>query len=81
MSNLVHFVDDEFLEIELDAVGRLRVLQALNLSPQVTLDCTVFVNFRRPGLTGELCNGKDEEGGAVCDEQTCIDWVLPGVRS
>jgi len=77
MSNLVHFVDDEFLEIELDEVGRLRVLQALNLSPQVTLNCTVFVNFQREGLTSETCNGKNEAGGDASAEQTEIDWCQP----
>jgi len=51
---LIHFVQDEFLELELDGPReRLRLAEALGLDKVDLSNCTVFVNFSRNPLTAE----------------------------
>lgn len=48
--SLVHFVSDEFLELELDLAERLRLAQALGLSRMDLTECKVFVTFTSSGV-------------------------------
>jgi len=80
---LIHFVGDEFLELELDLIPeRLRLARDLGLSRMDLTNCKVFVSFRGQDLDRRdqrdylVAKGRNTSSDAASQQLTLSDGEL-----
>jgi len=81
---LIHFVSDEFLEMELNIDERVRLAEHLGLHRLDLIECTVFVTYRGKALTDEKLHANINAARARADRHSLelydhgqIDWLNP----